>query len=327
MRMIVGGTMDNGTLRYLVDGEPDNWLEVGLGTGDGGFCGLDPKAGRIFGSGAYLKLFRSFEGQTDPDNMNGVLRYRPPVICANAAAENLRPPPFLIPDTGNKYRTNFVAPFVLDSNVDARLLAGGASLWRTDNFRQPVYPCSGPSWTAIKDPTAPISPISSIAIAAANSNLIWVGHNNGDVFKSDAGASADPRSTWRKMDDNGLHKLPDRVCTRIASDPRNSSVAYATFGEYAADNIWKTIDGGLNWSAISEGLPELPVFSLSIHPQNSDYLFAGTGAGVFASENGGIAWRLIGPTNSPITDLFWIDQTLFAATYGRGMFKIDLIAH
>jgi photosystem II stability/assembly factor-like uncharacterized protein len=325
MKLIVGGTQDNGTWHLRLDG--DKWVEVGDGfTGDGGFCKLEPKAGLIFGSGAYLDIYRTAEGMTDQEYLNGRIHTTEPqgINCPGASAVNRKPPPFLITDVVIKDSTNYIAPFVLDPNLNGRMLAGAASLWRTDNANAPVDVCVGPSWTAIKDPTNPMSPISSVALAINNSDLIWVGHNSGDVFKTEAGSSGDPRSTWVKMNDHGA--WPARVCLRIVLDPKNPNIVYVAFAGYSPDNLWKTTDGGLHWTVVSNGLPAVPVLSFVVHPQDSSHVFVGTAMGAFASENGGHDWQPIGPTNSPVAELFFVDQTLFAATYGRGMFKMDLTA-
>ena len=48
--------------------------------------------------------------------------------------------------------------------------------------------------------------------------------------------------------------------------------------------------------------------------------------GVFASANGGQTWSPSndGPTNCSVDELFWMGNTLVAATHGRGMFSINL---
>jgi hypothetical protein len=49
--------------------------------------------------------------------------------------------------------------------------------------------------------------------------------------------------------------------------------------------------------------------------------------GVFTSENAGASWSTTneGPANIRVRELFWIDNnTLGAATYGRGMFKVSV---
>jgi chitinase len=60
------------------------------------------------------------------------------------------------------------------------------------------------------------------------------------------------------------------------------------------------------------------------HPANPSWLYAATSVGIFVSENGGATWSTSneGPANIRVRELFWIDNnTLGAATYGRGMFR------
>ena len=113
---------------------------------------------------------------------------------------------------------------------------------------------------------------------------------------------------------------------RVVIDPQNNEVVYATFGGYTSGNVWKSTDGGNNWSNIGNALPEAPIRSLVIHPNNPNYLYIGTGVGVFASEDGGVTWWPTpqGPTNCSVDELFWMGQTLIAVTYGRGMFRIRI---
>ena len=47
-------------------------------------------------------------------------------------------------------------------------------------------------WASIKPPTPANQNISAIAVQTGNSNVIWVGHNNGDVYKTTNGLDAAP---------------------------------------------------------------------------------------------------------------------------------------
>jgi hypothetical protein len=48
--------------------------------------------------------------------------------------------------------------------------------------------------------------------------------------------------------------------------------------------------------------------------------------GVFTSEDGGATWNVPqdGPANVSVKELFWIGTTLYAATFGRGLYRIDI---
>ena len=83
----------------------------------------------------------------------------------------------------NRIGLLFIAPFVLDPNEANRILAGGSSLWRSNNVKS-----SPPTWAAIKTPSD--SFISAVAVAPGNSNVVWVGHNNGKIFKTSNATAA-----------------------------------------------------------------------------------------------------------------------------------------
>lgn len=66
------------------------------------------------------------------------------------------------------------------------MLAGALSLWRTND----ASTGSPPTWTAIKSSTGSV--ITAIAIAQSDSNVIWVAHANGTVFKTVNGLDVSP---------------------------------------------------------------------------------------------------------------------------------------
>jgi len=101
---------------------------------------------------------------------------------------------------------------------------------------------------------------------------------------------------------------------------------FLTFGGFVADNVWRTTDGGATWTPLGRTLPAAPVLTLAIHPRRDDHLYVGTEVGVFGSDDGGATWSPTneGPANVSINELFWAGQTLYAATHGRGMYRIDL---
>ncbi len=289
--VIVGGTQDNGTLRYL--GNTETWDSVA--GGDGGWCASDPtNPSFFFGEFQWLQLHRSTDG-------------------GGTAATIYQG----ITDAVSGGTTNFIAPFILDPNNPNILWAGGANLWRTNNAKG--FPLN---WSNVKTTVGPN--ISAIAVAPGNSDIVWVGHNNGNIYVTTNGTAANP--TWTQVDSNSPG-LPDgRRNTRITVDPTNSQRVYVTFGGFSPNNVWRTDNGGASWTNITNNLPAAPVRSIVVWQANPNFLYVGTEVGVFASANGGASWSPSndGPTNCSVDELFWMNNTLVAATHGRGMFRINI---
>jgi hypothetical protein len=292
--VIVGGTQDVGTLRYA--GDTEGWTET-FG-GDGGFCASDPTDPNYFyGEYVRLQIHRSTNGGLSASYIDSGLG-----------------------DAGNC--ANFIAPFILDPNEPNRLLAGGCNLWRSNNVKAIT-----PSWEPIKSAITDTVAISAIAVAQGNADIIWVGHNNGNVYRTSNGT--DPSPTWTQVDNNSP-ALPNRYVHRITIDPNDHNQIYVIFGGFSADNIYRTANNGANWAEITgvggTGLPNVPVRSLVIHPDNADKLYVGTEIGIFASIDGGAQWTVpqAGPANVSVDELFWMDRTLVAATHGRGIYEVNL---
>ena len=291
--VIIGGTQDNGTLQYT--GGTETW-DAMFG-GDGGWCAADPDDPNYFyGEYVYLRIHRSTNGGTSSNYIYSGL----------ADAEN--------------DRANFIAPFILDPNDSNTLLAGGQSLWRSNNVK-----AATPFWSDIKSPNSGSSNISAITVAKGNSDVIWVGHNNGDIYKTTNGTAASP--TWNQVNSG----LPHRTVMRIAVDKNDHNNVYATFSGFSSDNIWRSTDGGSTWGAANglggTQLPSAPIRSVVFHPNNSNWLYVGTEVGIFTSEDSGDNWFLSnnGPANVSVDDLFWLnDDTLVAATHGRGLYKATI---
>jgi BNR/Asp-box repeat len=312
---IFGGTQDNGTLLRTPDSQ--NWVSAGFLGGDGYFCAADQTTDPYFyGEFLFLRIYRSTTGGVSKD------------YIYNADSEHV------LTDAGfgdlTGFYANGIAPFILDPNDTSgqTLLAGGRHLWRSTNAREPQ-----PSWFKIKDPIQPSDSaknINAIAVAPGNSNIIWVGHNDGSVYYTTNGT--DPVPIWTPASSG----LPSRMCTRITVGPQNSQgsrAVYATFAGFfpsqtdSKGNVWKTLFSGtsnVTWTDIHHGLPSAPIYSLVISPFYPDRLYLGTEIGVFASSNGGDSWSpgRRGPANVPVFELFWMEPKLVAVTHGRGLFTL-----
>jgi regulation of enolase protein 1 (concanavalin A-like superfamily) len=290
---VVGGTQDNGTLRYRPN-SGTNWSKM-MGA-DGAFCAVDstgPPA--YYGETQYGRLARSINGGSMLFIHSGIT------------------------DVDNR-RLNFVTPFILDPNNPNRLLFGGASLWRTENAR-----ADRPEWSVIK-PAGFDNFISAIAVAPGNPDIIWVAHGAGSttVYKTTNGTAANP--TWTRVT-----SLPGfTFVTRITIDPTNADIVYVSRGGFTTGNVLRTVDGGSTWTTATgtgdTGLPMVPVRDIEVDPFDPATIYAATEIGIFVSHTRGADWEVPrnGPANVSVDELFTMGKTLVAATHGRGLFALDL---
>jgi uncharacterized protein (TIGR03437 family) len=129
--------------------------------------------------------------------------------------------------------------------------------------------------------------VNALVLDPLNHNTMYAG-TNGGVFKSTNGGQS-----WTGVN-SGLPDLGVRV---LAIDPIHSGTVYALTNS----GIFKSADGGASWTATSVPTATDPsgrtfypgIITLAIDPLNPSTLYAGTGAGVFKSANGGASWTAI----------------------------------
>lgn len=126
---------------------------------------------------------------------------------------------------------------------------------------------------------------------------------------------------------SGPSNVGGRITALVVSkDDPNIIYAGAALG-----GIFKSIDGGQNWEAISDAVPSQSVGDIAIDPNNSNIIYFGTGeanssgdsysgTGIYKSENAGSTWTFLGLPNSRHIGRIVIDSTdsdiIFVAAMG-----------
>ncbi len=279
-----GGTQDNGTQKRTGN---QSWRE--FATGDGGQTIIDPLDPTIvYTTYVYNTVYRY---NNNGDSYSG-----------------------RIGDDSvfNTDRVAFYPPFEANE-ANGNLFFGTYRLYKSTN--------RGASWAQLAgglDLTYGSDVLSAIGTSKANPNYIYTGSSNGRVMVStDGGATFTDRTAG----------LPQRFIKSITISPTNPATAFLTVSGYLTSHVFKTVNGGANWTDISGNLPDIPVNTLLIDPTNSNTLYIGTDIGVFRSTAGGSNWQTFN-MNFPPTIVSELDAQasglLQAATYGRGMFEINI---
>jgi len=231
-----------------------------------------------------------------------IFRYR-----ANTA-EDVSPP-------AEEEERNFIwmCYIAMDPNSSRTVFTGTYRVWRTKN--------DGDKWEPVSPPLDGSS-ISAIEIAAKDSQRVYVGTENGGFYRS-----LDGGNTWSA--DLASATLPGYTITRLASDPRDANVIFATFANFGHHHAFRSQDGGETWEDIDKGqLPDVPHHCILMPNDGSNRLFVGCDAGVFVSPDSGSTWASLSRNlpSTMVVDLVYHlkDRTLSAATYGRSIWRLSV---
>jgi photosystem II stability/assembly factor-like uncharacterized protein len=184
-------------------------------------------------------------------------------------------------------------------------------VWKTDD--------DGVNWAAVS-PVLDGSTITAIEVAPAHPASVFVGTENGGLFRSSDGGQ-----TWSQNLAGAT--LPGRTITRIETGPANAQLVFATIANFGNSHVFRSTDGGTTWDDIDRGrLPDLPHHGVVIPPNAPQTVYVCSDAGVHASPDLGDTWFDL-TRNLPrvsVVDLVHHqhDGTLSAATYGRSLWRI-----
>ncbi|MGB8507963.1 MAG: hypothetical protein WCD76_06150 [Pyrinomonadaceae bacterium] len=301
--VVIGGTQDNGTNRW---GGTRVWQHIADGDSSSTNMDLDD----------VRKMYDVYFDVTPRRSVNGG-------GCCDW--------PYILTGINTNDPSSFYPPFVQDTTAPHPFYLGTNRLYKSTN--------DGDNWTAVSPvlggtgTTFPdinrTNVITAIAVAPNNSNRLYVGYYDGQLFVT-SGACTTP-ACWTAI--GGAAKgLPQAVVTRIAVDPNSANTAYVTFSGFGfGAHVFKTTNGGTNWSPASgsgsNALPDIPVNTVSIEPSASSNVWVGTDIGIYRSMDGGVSWS---PFSNGLPKVavyeIAIDEThgrVFAATHGRGAFILS----
>ncbi len=160
--------------------------------------------------------------------------------------------------------------------------------------------------------------VQAIGLNKKKPGVIYAGTDNGRLWKTTNGGGV-----WNKIQDP---KLPNRWITHIEVKKKKPGTVFVTYSGYREGDrsayVFRSKNGGKDWTNISDNLPNAPVNDLVIVRRK---VYVATDVGVFVRKAGS-RWFKVGSglPLSPVNDLRYIPKnaSLYAGTFGRGIWKI-----
>jgi len=209
---------------------------------------------------------------------------------------------------------NWVTPFEQDPNNANTIYSGYNQIYKSTNGGE-ILSNGDQSWVAISPDFG--SNADHLKIAPSDSNTIYAAFPE-YLYKTTNGGS---NGNWTQL--TGI----SGYINSIAVHPSNpNKLAIAT---NSSDKVYISNDGGQNWSVARFDLPNFSALALVWDTTyGEDILYLGMNYGIYYLKNNETTWTPYntGLPNVQIRELEinTADNKLYAATYGRGLWRVNL---
>jgi len=203
----------------------------------------------------------------------------------------------------NELEGNWVTPFEQDPIEENRIYAGYNQVYKSDD--------GGNKWIAISQIFS--GNLNHLKIAASNNKVMYVALGY-ELYKTTTG-----EGMWSKI--SGFTGYINSIAIH-PTDPNRVAIATTS-----SNKIYITTDGGDSWQVKNTGLPNFSALCL-VWDKVDNGLYLGMDYGVYYINDNLSAWQLYNNLlpNVMINELEinFADNKLYAATYGRGLWRTDL---
>ena len=138
-----------------------------------------------------------------------------------------------------------------------------------------------------------------------NPQEMWDAWNQKQLSKQSRSVMSLPPSNWQPVGpfthtNTGSWSSGQGRVNFVYEDPNTATTLYIGT---PAGGIWKSIDSGVNWSPLSDELPQIGVSGIAVDHTNSNVIYIATGdkdagdtysIGVLKSTDGGVTWNTTG---------------------------------
>ncbi len=208
---------------------------------------------------------------------------------------------------------------------------GGA--WKTTD--------AGMVWNPIFDGES-VASIGALAVSPSDPNVIYAGTGEADIrsnLSSGDGVykSSDAGKTWHNI---GLRD--SRQISRIVVDPRDANVVYVgvlghAYGPNSERGVFKSSDGGANWTKVLDLGPEIGIADLALATDQPQVLFAASwctrrppwatygpidcaGSAIYRSKDAGATWSRL--TGAGLPDGDWGRPAVAVSADGKRVYAL-----
>src|SRR6266700_2946271 len=331
LNTILGGTQDNGSPATTSSATSTSWFNVN--SGDGGYTAINPdNPAEWFTANTNVSIQKcELAGNCHAQDFSNGL------VVSNATVGG---------DSGA-----FYTPYILDPQNSGTLIVGTCRVWRgatsgtgfsvlSNNFETGGDGiCGGNEVNLVRSLAA-----GGIKDTSGFSNVMYVGTDGlgplaptgGHVWVS---TNVDSAAWFDRTGAINPGKFPISGAAIDPSDKTGKTAYVAIMGFHVA-HVWKTSNGGVNWTNFTANLPDAPVNAILIDAgstPSTGTIYVGTDVGVFSSSTGTATWTEVGPggqagflPNVSVTALHMFNaggnKILRASTYGRGVWQSALTA-
>jgi len=168
--------------------------------------------------------------------------------------------------------------------------------------------------------------VSAVTVSPYTANRIYLGTGSARLLKIDNAHTISSGSAGTSI--TGASFPAGTIsCIAVGSDDNNLMVCFSNYGVM---NIWVTTNGGTTWTGIDGNLPDMPIRWAVFDPTSNTKAWIATETGVWSTTaiNGAsTVWTASPGFPTVRTDMIKYrdgDQTLVAATHGRGLWTQSL---
>ena len=198
---------------------------------------------------------------------------------------------------------------------------------------------------------------STVLYAGLAGTLDGGGSIGGHLFTTASAATATPTTAWHDaagtnvsndLADGGMFNPGGFDLSSITVDSHDATgrTVYVTLMGFAgrgvnAPHIYRSLDGGASWTNLSSNLPNAPANSVVVDPNDANTVYVAMDTGVYVTTqvstcSAANCWSLygVGLPNAPVIQLVapagvatgdGRTGELFAATFGRGVWRVPLL--